>query len=218
MPRCFDLICFDWDGTLFDSTAAITRAIQHAVRDVGGTPPDDATAAWVIGMALAPALLRVAPDVPPEKYPELADRYRYHYSRLAGQVMLFAGVREMLAQLRERGHLLAIATCKSRAGLDAALRQAQLETSFDASRTADESAGKPDPKMLHELMDLFGTPPERTLMIGDTSHDVDMAQRAHCAAVAVAYGAHTAGSLLAYSPRFVAPSVAALRQWLLENA
>lgn len=218
MPRTFDLICFDWDGTLSDSTAAIVRAIQLAVRDVDGREPDAASAAWVIGMALGPALRRVAPSVPPEKYPQLGERYRHHYAQLAGQVMLFGGVREMLAELRARGHLLAVATGKSRSGLDAALRQAQLARAFDASRTSEETAGKPEPLMLHELMDELGTLPERTLMIGDTSHDLLMAGRAGCASVAVSYGAHDASGLHAFAPRFVAPSVAALRQWLRENA
>lgn len=218
MPRTFDLICFDWDGTLFDSTAAIVRAIQLAVRDVGGREPDAADAAWVIGMALGPALRRVAPGIPPEHYPQLADRYRHHYAQLAAQVLLFGGVREMLAELRARGHLLAIATGKSRAGLREALRQSQLEASFDATRTAEECAGKPNPQMLLELMEELGAAPARTLMIGDTSHDLEMARRAGCAAVAVSYGAHDAGGLRAFAPRFVAPSVAALRQWLQENA
>lgn len=218
MPRFFDLICFDWDGTLFDSTAAIVRAIQCAVRDVGGTPPDADTAAWVIGMALGPALARAAPDVPPEKYPQLADRYRHHYAQLAAQVLLFDGVRDMLHELRERGHKLAIATGKSRAGLREALRQSQLAGSFDASRTAEECAGKPNPQMLFELMEELGTVATRTLMIGDTSHDVEMARRAGCASVAVSYGAHEAGGLRSFAPRYVAPSVAALRQWLREHA
>ena len=218
MPRTFDLICFDWDGTLFDSTAAIVRAIQLAVRDVGGHEPEAADAAWVIGMALGPALRRVAPGIAPEKYPLLADRYRHHYAQLAAQVLLFDGVRDMLHELRARGHLLAIATGKSRAGLREALHQSQRAASFDAPRTAEECAGKPNPQMLHELMEELGATPERTLMIGDTSHDMEMAQRAGCAAVAVSYGAHGASSLHAFSPRFVAPSVAALRQWLRENA
>ena len=218
MPRTFDLICFDWDGTLFDSTAAIVRAIQLSVHDVGGAEPDAADAAWVIGMALGPALRRVAPNVPPEKYPLLAERYRHHYTQLATQVLLFDGVRDMLRELRARGHLLAIATGKSRAGLREALRQSQLAASFDASRTAEECAGKPHPQMLFELMEELGAVATRTLMIGDTSHDVEMAQRAGCAAVAVSYGAHGASGLHALAPRFVAPSVAALRQWLLEHA
>ena len=108
-PRRFDLIAFDWDGTLFDSTAAITRSIQAAVRDVGGTVPSDAQASYVIGMALMPALAHAAPDVPQDKYPELANRYRYHYLQQQEQVTLFDGVLPLLQALRERHHWLAVA-------------------------------------------------------------------------------------------------------------
>ena len=166
--RQFDLIAFDWDGTLFDSTVAITRSIQLAVADVGGAVPSDERASYVIGMALMPALAYAAPDVPQEKYTELANRYRYHYFKLQEQVTLFQGVLPMLDALRERGHLLAVATGKSRRGLNEALQQADLRGVFDSSRTADETAGKPNPLMLQELMAEFGVDPERLLMIGDT--------------------------------------------------
>ncbi|HRM93335.1 MAG TPA: HAD hydrolase-like protein, partial [Alicycliphilus sp.] len=125
-PRRFDLIAFDWDGTLFDSTAIIVRSIQDAVRDVGGAVPSDEAAAWVIGMALEPALAHAAPDVPREHYPQLANRYRYHYLKRQDDVTLFAGVLPMLHALRARGHLLAVATGKSRRGLDQALQLVQL--------------------------------------------------------------------------------------------
>ena len=100
-PRRFDLIAFDWDGTLFDSTAIIVRSIQAAVRDVGGATPSDRDAAYVIGMALTQALAHAAPDVPPEKYPELNLRYRYHYARHQDDLSLFDGVLPLLAGLRE---------------------------------------------------------------------------------------------------------------------
>ena len=109
-PRQFDLIAFDWDGTLYDSTAIIVRSIQEAVRDVGGTVPSDKEAAYVIGMALMPALAHAAPDVPPEKYTELGNRYRFHYLQHQDDLSLFDGVLPMLASLRECGHLLAVAT------------------------------------------------------------------------------------------------------------
>lgn len=218
MPRQFDLICFDWDGTLFDSTAAITRAIQQAVQDVGGQKPSDEAAAYVIGMALLPALAHAAPDVPPEKYPELARRYREHYFAHEHDITLFDGVRPLLAELKSRHHWLAVATGKSRRGLDQALPLAGLQNAFDATRTADETAGKPSPLMLHELMREFGAEPERTLMIGDTTHDLQMARNAGCASVAVSYGAHAHEGFAAFEPRFVAHSVTQLQQWLLDNA
>lgn len=216
--RKFDLIAFDWDGTLFDSTAAITRSIQLAVADVGGTVPSDEQAAYVIGMALLPALAHAAPDVPQEKYSDMANRYRYHYLKQQEMITLFRGVLPMLGSLRERGHLLAVATGKSRRGLNDALQHAELRGVFDATRTADETAGKPHPLMLQELMAELGVAPERLLMIGDTTHDLQMAQNAGCASVGVAYGAHMADALHACTPLHVAQDVADLHAWLGTNA
>ena len=217
-PRRFDLIAFDWDGTLFDSTAIIVRSIQEAVRDVGGAVPTDEAASYVIGMALTQALAHAAPDVPPEKYPELNHRYRYHYLRLQGEVSLFNGVLPLLDDLRARGHLLAVATGKSRRGLNEALQSAALRGVFDSSRTADETAGKPHPLMLQELMAELDVAPERLLMIGDTTHDLQMALNAGCPSVAVSYGAHPVESLTGLQPLVIAHSVAQLHAWLAREA
>lgn len=217
-PRQFDLICFDWDGTLFDSTAIIVRCIQQAVLDVGGARPTDRAAAYVIGMALMPALAHAAPDVPADKYPELGARYRHHYLAAQHDISLFDGVLPMLAALKGRHHWLSVATGKSRRGLDDVLASRQLLGIFDGSRTADETAGKPDPRMLHELMREFGAEPERTLMIGDTTHDLQMALNAGCASVGVSYGAHEPAGFDALRPRLVAHSVAELHRWLAEYA
>ncbi|MEO7939527.1 MAG: HAD-IA family hydrolase [Burkholderiaceae bacterium] len=217
-PRAFDLIAFDWDGTLFDSTALITGAIQAAVRDVGGTVPSDEAASHVIGMGLLQALAHAAPDVPTEKYPELGARYRHHYMARQHEISLFDGVLPMLQVLKRRSHYLAVATGKSRAGLDVALRAVQLQGVFDASRTADQTAGKPDPLMLHELAREFGLAPERILMVGDTTHDLQMARNAGCASVAVSYGAHPVAGFAIHQPLFVASTVAELHGWLLAHA
>lgn len=218
MPtRHFDLIAFDWDGTLYDSTQIIVRCIQQAVRDVGGTAPTDQAAGYVIGLGLMQALAHAAPDVPPEKYPELGQRYRHHYARHSDDLSLFKGVLPMLEALRGRGHLLAVATGKSRRGLDDALQSVELKGLFDGSRTADETAGKPDPMMLHELMVEFDVAPERVLMVGDTTHDLQLALNAGCPSVAVSYGAHEPSAFSALAPRFVAHSVAELSQWLLAH-
>ncbi len=216
--RRFDLIAFDWDGTLYDSTAIIVRCIREAVRDVGGTVPTDKEAAYVIGMGLMQALAHAAPDVPPEKYAELGNRYRFHYVRHQDDLSLFEGVLPLLNDLRNQGHLLAVATGKSRRGLDEALHTVQLKGVFDGSRTADETAGKPHPLMLQELMAEFDVPPERLLMIGDTTHDLQMAVNAGCASVGVSYGAHEPDVFHALGPLHVAHSVAELRDWLLRNA
>lgn len=216
--RQFDLIAFDWDGTLFDSTQIIVRCIQAAVVDVGGARPSDEAASYVIGMALMQALAHAAPDVPPEKYPELGNRYRFHYLKHQDDIALFDGVLPLLAALRERQHFITVATGKSRRGLNEALHSVALRGVFDGSRTADETAGKPDPRMLHELMAEFDVSPERTLMIGDTTHDLQMALNAGCASVGVSYGAHEPDAFDALRPRHVAHSVADLHQWLLNNA
>jgi phosphoglycolate phosphatase len=216
--RRFDLIAFDWDGTLFDSTKIIVRCIQRAVVDVGGAMPSDKDASYVIGMGLMQALAHAAPDVPKEKYPQLGARYRYHYTAQQNDIALFDGVLALLEQLKARHHWLAVATGKSRRGLDEALGSVQLRGMFDGSRTADETAGKPHPLMLQELMSEFGAEPQRTLMIGDTTHDLQMALNAGCAAVGVSYGAHEPGDFDALGPLFVAHTVAELHAWLLKNA
>ena len=216
MTRRFDLIVFDWDGTLFDSTAIISRSIQAAVRDLGGQVPDDAMASHVIGLGLQQALALVAPDVPSHRHRELGERYRHHYMARQHEITLFKGVPELLEALRQRQHHLAVATGKSRRGLDQALRASGLDGLFAATRTADETAGKPDPRMLHELMLELGVEPARVLMVGDTSHDLTMALQAGCASVAVSYGAHAPDTLHGLGAEFIAHSVPELRDWLLQ--
>ncbi len=217
-PRRFDLIAFDWDGTLYDSTAVIARCIQLAVADVSGTVPTDEAARYVIGMGLMQALAHAAPDVPPERYPQLGERYRHHYMAHHNDLSLFDGVLPMLQGLRRRHHWLAVATGKSRRGLDEVLHTVELQGMFDGSRTADETAGKPHPRMLDELMREFGVAPERTLMIGDTTHDLQMALNAGCASLAVSYGAHEPGGFAELKPLAVLHSVAEMQQWLESHA
>ena len=215
--RNYDLIAFDWDGTLFDSTGIIVRCIQEAVRDVGGTAPSDQQAAYVIGLGLMQALAHAAPDVPTEKYPALGERYRHHYASHFDDLSLFDGALGLLDDLKARGHLLAVATGKSRHGLDETLKSVELRGVFDGSRTADETAGKPDPRMLHELMRQFCVPADRVLMIGDTTHDLQMALNANCPSVGVSYGAHEPAAFDVLRPLHVAHSVAGLREWLAMN-
>ncbi len=214
MPRRFDLIAFDWDGTLFDSTALIVRCIQNACRDVGTTVPSDEQAAYVIGLGLRDALLHAAPEFPPERYPELGDRYRHHYFASQHELVLFEGTLQMLHALKDRNHLITVATGKSRRGLDEALATSQLKGLFDATRTADETASKPDPTMLLELMAELGVPPARTLMIGDTTHDLQMAVNAGVAGIGVSYGAHEHDAFEAFAPLHVAHTTRELHDWL----
>ena len=215
--RQFDLIVFDWDGTLFDSTALITRCIQAACADLGLTVPTDTQASYVIGMGLVEALQHAAPQLPRERYRELAQRYRMHYLGRQHEIVFFDGTLAMLQSLRERGHRLAVATGKSRQGLDEVLNTSALRGLFDATRTADETASKPDPKMLYELMAQLQVVPERTLMIGDTTHDLQLAVNAGCASVAVSYGAHDHSAFAVHPTLHVAHSTADLHRWLLQH-
>lgn len=217
-PRQFDLIAFDWDGTLFDSTAMITRSIQSACADVGVPVPSDRDASFVIGLGLKEALQHAAPTLPLERYNELADRYRFHYFACQHEIVLFEGTLAMLKALKERNHWLSVATGKSRRGLDAALDTVELRHLFDGSRTADETLSKPHPQMLLELMSEFGVDPERTLMIGDTTHDLQMAKSAGAACIGVSYGAHEPAAFGAFSPLHVAHSVPDLADWLARHA
>ena len=212
--RQFDLIVFDWDGTLYDSTALITRCIQASCADVGVSVPSDRDASYVIGMGLAEALQHAAPELPRSRYPELAASYRHHYSARQHEIVFFEGTLAMLDALKARGHLLAVATGKSRRGLDDALGTSALKGLFDASRTADETASKPDPRMLLELMDELDTLPVRTLMIGDTTHDLQLAANAGTASLGVSYGAHEPDAFNAFAPLHVAHSMVELDQWL----
>ena len=216
--RRFDLIAFDWDGTLYDSTTLIVRCIQAACRDIGVAEPSNEAAAYVIGLGLHDALQHAAPGLPPERYPELGQRYRHHYWARQHELVLFPGTLEMLRALKARNHLLAVATGKNRRGLDEALQQAQLQGLFDATRTADETAGKPHPLMLQELMAECGVAPERTLMIGDTTHDLQLAANAGTARVGVSFGAHDHETFEPLGPLFVAHSTTELHRWLLEIA
>jgi phosphoglycolate phosphatase len=218
MTRRFDLIVFDWDGTLFDSTRLIARCIQAACADVGTTVPNDRDASYVIGLGLADALRIAAPELAEDRYGELAERYRHHYLASLDDIVLFEGTLGMLAALKERNHSLGVATGKTRRGLDDALRRSALGDYFAATRTADETASKPDPRMLHELMRELGCPPERTLMIGDTTHDLQLADNAGCASVAVSFGAHRHEEFARHRPLHVAHSTADLAVWLARHA
>ena len=216
-PRNFDLVVFDWDGTLFDSTALITRCIQAACVDLGVVMPTDEQASYVIGMGLVEALQHAAPGLPRERYAELGARYRHHYVARQHELMFFDGTLAMLEALKARGHLIAVATGKSRRGLDDALNTSALRGLFDATRTADETASKPDPRMLLELMNDLVVAPERTLMIGDTTHDLQLALNADVASVGVSYGAHDHGAFEAFATRHVAHSMADLHDWLARH-
>jgi len=215
-PR-FRLLVFDWDGTLADSTAIIAAAIQQACCDLNLPVPVESAAKFVIGLGLADALRQVAPTLAPGDYPRLSERYREHYLARDADIPLFAGAREMLDALHVRGHLLAVATGKSRVGLARALARQRLEHRFVASRCADEGFPKPHPDMLLRLMECCGVDASETLMIGDTSHDLELARNAGAGALAVTYGAHGVDGLAACAPLALVSSIAELRSWLEAN-
>lgn len=213
----FDLIVFDWDGTLMDSTAVIVNCIQAAAKDLGLPIPTHKAASHVIGLSLQNAMEVAMPDIDSKYYPRMVERYRYHYLNQDGGLVLFDGVREMLNDLSQQGYFLAVATGKSRVGLNRALDASKLLSLFDATRCADETFSKPHPAMLQELTRELGQDMKRTVMIGDTTHDLLLAQNAGASGVAVHYGAHTPAELQIHSPLYAANSVAELHAWLGEN-
>ena len=212
--RRFDLIAFDWDGTLMDSTAIIASSIQRACVDLGLPVPDDARANHVIGLGLTDALAYAVPAMPKAMVPQMVDRYRHHYLSRDADLPLFPLVREIVVALKESGYFVAVATGKSRVGLDRALDSSGLRPLFDATRCADESRSKPDPQMLWDLGDELGVRNERMLMIGDTTHDLLMASNAGAASLAVSYGAHEARSLEGHGALAIVGSSAQLQAWL----
>src|SRR4051812_7632252 len=214
----FDLIVFDWDGTLMDSTSTIVKCIQAAARDLGLPIPHDDAASHVIGLGLHEAMQAVMPNIDPALYPRMGERYRFHYLSKDHELVLFDGVRDMLTELSQQAYFLGVATGKSRVGLNRALNAVGLLSLFDATRCADETFSKPHPAMLQELTRELGQDLRRTVMIGDTTHDLLMANNAGAAGIAVEYGAHPVQQLQACRPIFSAKNVPELHQWLIEQA
>lgn len=210
----YRLVVFDWDGTLMDSTAGIAESIRQAARDLGLPVPPREVASHVIGLGLRDSLRHAVPSLPERRYAEFVDAYRRHFAREQERMELFPGVRDLLAELQAAGRVLAVATGKSRRGLNLALAATGLGRYFSASRCADETTPKPDPAMLLELLEELEAAPGGALMVGDTSHDLEMARGAGVDAVAVSYGAHAGDALRSLAPRACVESVAELRAWL----
>jgi phosphoglycolate phosphatase len=217
MPSRYDLLVFDWDGTLVDSTGHIAVSLQSSFADLGLPVPTDEAARHVIGLGLQDALTYLNPDLPENRYAEVADRYRHHFLSGDGGICCFPDVAESIITLNRDGYLLAVATGKSRRGLDRSMQSLALAPHFHASRCADEGFPKPHPDMLETLMTLLGTTPERTLMIGDTTHDLQMAANAGVGAIAVSYGAHPLAELERLEPLACVGNFRELMQWLRQN-
>ena len=215
--RSYDLVVFDWDGTLLDSTGAIVKAIQAASRDIGVTPPSDEKARYVIGMGLREALMHAVPELPESRYDDLVNAYRKHYLSGDHELTLFDGVEQLLQTLQAQHRWIAVATGKSRLGLDRALGHSGLGRYFDTTRTADETRSKPHPQMLEEIINQFAVDPERTLMIGDTTHDLLMAKNAGARGLGLTHGAHPASALEDCDPVALVDSIHDLKNWIRNN-
>lgn len=186
----YDLYVFDWDGTVMDTTATIVRGIAQANRAMGLPLVEDRVIRTSIGLGIAETMAIVAPTLPRERWGEFQRHYRDWYLQREEVVQLFEGMEKLLRGLRGAGRHLAVATGKSRAGLDRVLQQTGLRDVFDGgTKTADECFSKPHPQMLEELMAENGVDPDRVVMIGDTNHDLQMAANAGCRGIGVTYGA-----------------------------
>jgi phosphoglycolate phosphatase len=218
MPKQFDLLIFDWDGTLMDSAGVIVDSIQRACEDIGLPAPGERASRQIIGLGLIQALQTLLPDLPADDYPRLVERYRHHYLGRDAELPLFAGVAEGIPDLHGAGFTLAVATGKSRVGLERALASSGLGAWFAATRCADQTHSKPHPAMVLELIDELDADPARTLVIGDTSHDLLMAANAGVASLGVTYGAHEPEDLHPHAPLALVESFADVHAWLAANA
>lgn len=218
MTKQFDLIVWDWDGTLADSTGMITNAILKAAEQVGLPALTAKTASNIIGLGLKESIEALYGDIPAEQARALATQYTANYYAGESEIPLFEGAAETIKELSKRGFKLAVATGKGRRGLNLALEHSGLGNYFHSTRTVDECFSKPHPQMLDELMDFLVVMPERTLMIGDTSYDLQMAQNAGVCSVGVTYGAQAAEQWQHLNPIQQFADFAGLSTWLLEHA
>ncbi len=218
MPKKYELLIFDWDGTLMDSAGIIVDSIQKACVDMGIEVPDDHACRQIIGLGLIQALQTLLPDLPEPDYPRLVEHYRHHYLGRDHDIPLFEGVAEGIRDLHGAGFILAVATGKSRKGLERALAHSGLGEYFSATRCADQTHSKPHPAMVEEILDELMVGKHTALVIGDTSHDMLMAANAGVDRLGVNYGAHHADSLQMHAPVAVLDSFRDVHQWLRSHA
>lgn len=217
MTQRFNLLVFDWDGTLMDSEARIVACLRAAIDDLELESRDDASLKNIIGLGLAEAINTLYPGSDGKLHKEMVDRYRYHFlTANPTSSELFEGAEQTLKNLAEAGYLLAVATGKGRVGLDKVLDETGLGDYFHATRCSDETFSKPHPLMLEQLMDELGAEPSETLMIGDTEYDMQMASNACTAALAVSYGVHDRERLMKHNPLHCIDAIHELEQWLDE--
>ena len=219
MSRQYELLIFDWDGTLMDSIARIVNCFGNACVDAGLPVPPESAMRHVIGLGLTEAVDVLLPGVDHALRARVVARYRERFLHIDQTAMpLFDGVRAGLEEFARRGYLLAVATGKSRRGLDRVLQETGMGALFVATRCADEALSKPHPKMLHDLLDYTGLKSERALMVGDTTYDLEMARTAAMDSLAVSYGVHSREALLARGPLACFDSFDEVRRWLLPHA
>jgi|LauGreStaDraftv2_3_1035109.scaffolds.fasta_scaffold19264_3 phosphoglycolate phosphatase len=210
----YDLIIFDWDGTLANSTQLIIDAICKGSVDVGLPEPTQEAASSIIGLGFREATYDLFGHIPDTKLSELTARYSHYYGLGEDHIPLFDGVPEAIAHLTEKGVPLAVATGKGRRGLNKALANSGIAHYFIATRCVDECHSKPHPQMILDLMSEVAATPERTLMIGDTSFDLQMAKNANVASLGVTYGAHSLERLLPHAPLAHFEKFTDLSSWL----
>ncbi len=211
----FEMVIWDWDGTIMNSTPTIVECMQQSCRDLGMPVPSDQIASHVIGLGIIESIRIAMPTVAEADYPLVLQRFRHYYLGKDHELTMFEGIRELLSDLKANGHILAVATGKPRVGLNRSLNNHQLDDYFHDSRTADETRSKPNPQMLLELMEKWAIPAHKIVMIGDTTHDLKMAKSAGVSAIAMSYGAHSAEELLAHQPLACFSKVEDLRNFLL---
>ena len=213
MQRAFELIVFDWDGTLMDSEAHIINSMQCAFDDVGMDPVTDGSVRNIIGLGMREAVATLLPEISSDAYASIIDRYRYHFFA-DDSCEPFDGAGEVLESLYDQGYLLAVATGKGRQGMDRALASTGFGKYFLESRCADETRSKPDPQMLNEIIEILDVSHKKTLMVGDTEYDLEMANAACIASLGVDYGAHERDRLLECNPLDCLTSIQELPEWL----
>ena len=215
----YSLLVFDWDGTLMDSIGSIVACTRAAMHDLDLAELPDAAIRGTIGLGLRETLEILCPGGDDVLFARLLESYRHHWhSTWRDLPLLFDGVRELLAELAGEGYLLAVATGKSRRGLDHALEQTELRPWFHATRTVDEAFSKPHPQMLLDILDELGVPPRSAMMVGDTTYDLEMAQNAGTAAAGVCSGSHCREELEQLGPAVCLDRVTELSEWLRREA
>jgi phosphoglycolate phosphatase len=211
----FELLVFDWDGTLMDSVASIVACTRATMDELGLGEASEATIRATVGLGMRETVESLVPGCGDELYGTVLGCYRRHWvETYRDQPLLFPGAREMLDELARGGYLLAVATGKSRRGLDHALDMTGLRGRFDATRTCDDAFSKPHPQMLLEIFDQLGVRPAAAVMVGDSIYDLQMAANAGAHAVAVLSGAHGRAELAAEQPRTLLHTIADLPRWL----